>query len=83
MRMTILKLLRDGTSVQGITHTKADMLKNNYSIISFTLLRFCTKTERKTSVFCESVHTDLHKNAKKRRFSKTLPKVDIHKNGGI
>ena len=29
------------------------------------LLRFCTKTERKTSVFCESVHTDLHKNATK------------------
>ena len=33
--------------------------------------------------FCESVHTDMHKNARKRRFSKTLSKVDIHKNGGF
>ena len=29
--------------------------------------------------FCETVHTTPHKNAKKRRFSKTLFKVDIHK----
>ena len=31
----------------------------------FTLSRFCTKTERRTSVFV-SVHTDSHKNATKK-----------------
>ena len=53
----------------------------------FTLLRSCTETERKDSVFVKMFHTDLHKNAtktevfenvvksgypKKRRFLKTL-----------
>ena len=38
----------------------------------FTLLRFC-----------ESVHTEPHKNATKTEVSKTLSKVDIHKNGGF
>ena len=49
----------------------------------FTLLRFCTKTERKTSVFVKVLTVIRTKTPQKRRFSKTLSKVDIHKNGGF
>ena len=31
----------------------------------FTLLRFCTKNREENHCFCESVLTDLHKNATK------------------
>ena len=49
----------------------------------FTLLRFCTKTERKLSVFVKVFRLIRTKTPQKRRFSKTLSKVDIHKNGGF
>ena len=47
----------------------------------FALLRFCTKTERKTSVFVKVFTLICTKTPQKRRFPKTLSKVDIHKNG--
>ena len=49
----------------------------------FTLLRFYAKNGEKNLRFCESFYTDLHKNAIQRRLSKTLSKVDIHKQGGF
>ena len=49
----------------------------------FTLLRFCTKTERKTSVFVKVFTLICTKTPQKRRFANTLSKVDIHKNGGF
>ena len=44
---------------------------------------FCTKTERKTSVFVKVFTLIRTKTPKKRRFSKTLSRVDIRKNGGF
>ena len=49
----------------------------------FTLLRFCTKMERKTSVFVKVFTLIRTKTPQKQRFLKTLSKVDIHKNGGF
>ena len=49
----------------------------------FTLLRFCTKTERKISVFVKVFTLICTKTPQKRRFSKTLSKVNIHKNRGF
>ena len=40
---------------------------------------FCTKTERKTSVFVKVFTLIGTKTPQKRRFSRTLSKLDIHK----
>ena len=49
----------------------------------FLLLRFCTKTKRKTSVFLTVLTLIRAKTPQKWRTSKTLSKVDILKNGGF
>ena len=65
----------------GLSGASVSTAPNKYTYIKapFTLLRFCTKTERKTSVFVKVFTLIRTKTPQKRRFSKTKSKVDIQK----
>ena len=45
---------------------------SDVSYAPFTLLRFCTKTEKEISVFVKTVYTTPHKNAQTWKFSKLI-----------
>ena len=59
----------------------SDVLRFLLNSLGPALLRFCTKKERKTSVFVKMFTLIRIKTPQKRRLSKTLSKVDIHKKG--
>ena len=59
------------TGHKSIAFSMTEAAKLSYA--PFTLLRFCTKTEKNIRS-CETVHTTSHKNAQKRRFLKCSSK---------